>query len=56
MEKRRMEHKQAQQSEADRKKIANKIVKMEYLDQPDTYFSWFEDIMIIVGIKREEWP
>ena len=67
MDQRRMEHefhmleKQHElellrQKESNKKKIADKIVKMEDSDQPDAYFCRFEDIMIETGIGQEEWP
>ena len=43
------------QKESNKKKIADKIVKMEDSDQPDAYFCRFEDI-IEAGIGQEEWP
>ena len=40
----------------DKKKIANRMTKMEDNDQPDAYFCRFEDTMNEAGIKKEEWP
>ena len=42
--------------ETDKKRIANRMTKMEDTDQPDAYFCHFEDTMNEAGIKREEWP
>ena len=47
---------QERKEESDKKRIANRIMKMEDTDQPDAYFCRFEDTMNEAGIKREEWP
>ena len=42
-------------AENDKKKIADRMTKMEDSDQPDAYFNRFEEMMKEAGVKKEEW-
>ena len=50
------EFEKSRRDKTEKKRIADKIVKMEDTDQPDANFKRFEDIMKEAEIEKEEWP